>query len=113
MAKFILVLTTTAKKRDAEKIACSLVKKSLSACVQILGPIKSYFVWENKFESAQEYLCLIKTSKKLYPKVETAIRQIHPYQLPEIIAINISQGYDKYLNWLNTTISNDAGLKNG
>lgn len=100
MAKFILILTTTAKKSDAEKICQTLVKNNLSACCQILGPIKSYYVWKNKLENSKEYLCFIKTTKNKYRRVETAIRKIHPYEIPEIIAIDISCGYQKYLSWL-------------
>ncbi|MCX7785961.1 MAG: divalent-cation tolerance protein CutA [candidate division WOR-3 bacterium] len=100
MAKFLLVLTTTAQKSDAEKICQTLVKNSLSACTQILGPIRSIYIWKNKMQNAKEYLCIIKTTTNRYRKVETTIRQIHPYELPEIIAIDISRGYQKYLSWL-------------
>ncbi|MEO0091176.1 MAG: divalent-cation tolerance protein CutA [candidate division WOR-3 bacterium] len=108
MAQYILIITTTSQRTDAEKICQTLVKNNLSACCQILGPIKSYYVWENKLENTKEYLCLIKTTKNKYRKVESAIRQIHPYKIPEIIAIDISQGYQKYLAWLEKSLSDNC-----
>ncbi len=109
MGRYIQVITTVSKKTDAEKIAKSLIDKRLAACVQIIGPIKSIYRWKGKIENAKEWACVIKTRKMLYKKVETAIRKIHPYEVPEIIAISIAQGSKDYLKWLfDETVKKDG-----
>ena len=100
MAEYIQVLTTLEHKADAEKIARSLVKKRLAACVQILGPLTSYFHWQGKLDSAVEYLCLIKSRDDLFAELETEIINMHPYEVPEILAMPVTKGNKDYLNWL-------------
>ncbi len=97
---YIQVFTTVEKKEDAEKIANVAVEKRLAGCVQILGPIKSIYWWKGKIENADEYLCIIKSKKSLYDELERVIKEIHPYQTPEIIAVPIVAGYEGYLKWL-------------
>ena len=100
MEKYIQVITTTAKKEDAEKIAASLVEKRLAACVQIVGPVHSTYRWEGKVEQAEEWQCLIKSRQDLFGALEQAIKAIHPYEVPEIIALTITAGSTAYLQWL-------------
>lgn len=100
MEEYIQVSTTTEKKEDAEKIARNLVEKRLAGCVQILGPVTSAYWWKGNLESAKEWLCLIKSTKVLYPQVEEAIKALHPYETPEIIAVPIVAGSRDYLEWL-------------
>lgn len=96
----IQVSTTVADRADAERIATSLVAKQLAACVQVIGPIESTFRWKGQVEVSQEWLCNIKTRRDLYPSVEQAIRELHSYEQPEIIAVPIVAGSDSYLTWL-------------
>ena len=98
--KYIQVVTTISGKRWAEKIAKSLINKRLAACVQIAGPIKSIYRWKGKIETAKEWVCVIKTRKNLYEKVEAAIKKIHPYEVPEIIAVPIAAANKDYLKWI-------------
>jgi periplasmic divalent cation tolerance protein len=100
MTAAILVFTTTANREDAERIAQSLVEQRLAACVQIDGPITSYYRWQNALESAQEWRLLIKTRAALYEQVEQAIRKIHPYEQPEIVSVTITAGSAGYLKWI-------------
>lgn len=100
MTGFIQVLTTVEHKADAEKMARALVEKRIAACVQIVGPLTSYFQWQGKLDSAQEYLCLIKIRNDHFPELEAAIKNMHPYEVPEIIATPITKGGKDYLNWL-------------
>ncbi|MCL6449565.1 MAG: divalent-cation tolerance protein CutA [Armatimonadetes bacterium] len=100
MEEYIQVFTTTEKKEDAEKIARNLVEKRLAGCVQILGPVTSTYRWKGNLESAEEWLCLIKSTKALYPQIEEAIKALHPYETPEIIAAPIVTGSRDYLEWL-------------
>jgi len=99
-----MVVTTIPKKNHAQKMCRVLVKKSLAACCQIVGPIESRYVWGNGIEVSKEYLCLIKTKKTRYKDLEKAIKKIHPYEVPEIIAIDISNGYKPYLYWIETSV---------
>ena len=100
MTDYIQVLTTVEHRTDAEKIAKSLVEKRLAACVQILGPLTSYYHWQGKLDSANEYLCLIKSRNDLFAGLEAEIISMHPYEVPEILAMPITKGGKEYLNWL-------------
>ena len=100
MQSYIQVVTTTDKKEDAERIATYLVEKRLAACVQIAGPITSFYRWRGNIESAGEWQCWIKTKESLYMEIEKTIKSIHPYEVPEIIAVPIARGSREYLEWL-------------
>jgi periplasmic divalent cation tolerance protein len=100
MSDFLQVLTTTATRADAERIARALVERRLAGCVQVLGPIHSTYWWEGAVETAEEYLCLAKSSRESYPALEAAIQELHPYDVPEILAIPVAAGSPAYLSWL-------------
>jgi periplasmic divalent cation tolerance protein len=100
MPDALQIVTTTETKADAERIAAALVDRRLAACVQIVGPITSTFRWEGKVQTAEEWQCIVKTRRPLYTLVETAIRELHPYQVPEILATAIVEGSRAYLDWL-------------
>jgi periplasmic divalent cation tolerance protein len=106
MKSYIQVFTTTETKEEAEKIAQYLVEQKLAACVQITGPIASIYRWKGKVENAQEWLCLIKTREDFYIRVETAIKKLHSYETPEIIAVPIVKGSKEYLNWIEDELEN-------
>ncbi len=97
---FVIVLTTLEKREDGEKIGAALVERRLAACVQILGPITSIYRWKGRVEKSGEFLCLIKTKQSLYSEVEAFLKENHPYEVPQIVAIPISQGSEAYLKWL-------------
>lgn len=97
----IQVFTTTDRKEDAEHIARLLIEKKVAGCVQILGPVVSTYRWQGKIERSEEWLCFIKTRKDLYDDLEKEIRAVHPYDIPEIIALPIAGGSEQYLQWLN------------
>jgi periplasmic divalent cation tolerance protein len=100
MTDCIQVLTTTASQDEAARIARTLVEGRLAACVQVLGPITSTYRWQGAIETSQEWLCIAKTLKGLYPEVEQAIRQAHSYQVPEILAVAVAAASADYLAWL-------------
>ena len=100
METFIQVMTTTDKREDAERIARALVEARLAGCVQIVGPMTSIYRWKGKIETAEEWLCLVKSREELYGAIEAAIRSLHPYETPEIIALPIAAGSRDYLDWL-------------
>jgi periplasmic divalent cation tolerance protein len=97
---FIQIITTTAHREDAEKIADALVEKRLAACVQVIGPIRSFYRWKGNIEREEEWLCQIKSRRDLFDAVEQAIRTVHPYETPEIIALPIITASMDYLAWL-------------
>jgi periplasmic divalent cation tolerance protein len=100
MADYIQVITTTTSKAEAEAIARALVGQRLAACVQVLGPIASTYWWQGKIETSQEWQCWIKSRRDLYEQIERAIRQVHSYEVPEILAIPVVAGSDSFLAWL-------------
>ncbi len=103
MKSYIQITTTTETREQAQTIARHLMVEKLAACVQIVGPITSTYRWKGKMENAQEWLCLIKTREELYGKVETAIKKLHSYEIPEIIAVPIIKGSKEYLRWIEET----------
>jgi len=100
MTDFLQMQTTLERQLDAERLATALVERRLAACVQIVGPIQSTYHWKGQIETAEEWLCLIKTRRELYDEVEHAIIELHPYQTPEIIAVPIVTGSEAYLGWV-------------
>jgi len=100
MTPAIIVITTTANREDAHRIAQTLVEQRLAACVQIDGPITSWYRWQGAVENAAEWRLLAKTRAALYDQVEQSIRAIHPYEQPEIVAISITAGSAGYLSWI-------------
>ena len=100
MNEAIQVCTTVSDQADAERIAAALVAKQLAACVQVTGPIESTFRWKGGIESAQEWVCTVKTLREAYDDVEQAIRMIHSYEEPEIIATPIVMASKGYLQWI-------------
>ncbi len=100
----IQIATTTSSQADAEKIAAALVERRLAACVQISGPIISTYRWQGKVEKAEEWLCTIKTRRDVYEQVEAAIRELHCYDEPEILAVPVAAGSEGYLKWLDAEV---------
>ena len=98
--KYCIVLSTCPVGEVAESLARFLVESHLAACVNILPGLTSIYPWEGNIESGTEALLLIKTERSVYQRLETELRERHPYQLPEIIAIDIEQGLPDYLNWI-------------
>ena len=96
----LLVLTNCPDEATANAIALALVEEKFAACVNILPRVQSIYRWQGAVESAVEVPLLIKTTAAAYPALEAAIRERHPYDVPEIIALPITTGLPAYLNWL-------------
>jgi periplasmic divalent cation tolerance protein len=94
------VFTTVDDRDRAEGLARALVERQLVACVQIAGPVTSVYRWQGKVETSQEWLCILKTRQSLFAQVEAAIRELHTYEVPEIIAVPIVAGSAAYLAWI-------------
>ena len=96
----LLVLCTCPDQATADRIAVTLVERRLCACVNLIPAVTSVYLWQGKRESAQEILMLVKTGASRYPALEQAVLSMHPYELPEIIAITVDKGLPGYLNWV-------------
>lgn len=102
--KYIQIVTATETKENAEKIADILIKNRLAGCVQVVGPVASTYRWKGKVEKTTEWLCIVKTRRDLYGKVEASILHNHTYKVPEILAVSLIAGYESYLAWLSTVV---------
>jgi len=100
MTEYVQITTTTGTQADAQAITNVVVEKRLAGCTQIIGPITSTYWWQDKIETAEEWLCVIKSRQTLWEALEKAILQAHPYDVPEILAIPVTEGYKGYLEWL-------------
>ncbi|MDB5801711.1 MAG: CutA1 divalent ion tolerance protein [Rhodocyclales bacterium] len=96
----LLVMTTAPDAATAQKIARALVERRLAACVNILAPCQSVYNWQGAVEDSNEVPMLIKTTAARYGALEAAITAIHPYEVPEIVALPLSHGLPEYLNWV-------------
>ncbi|HXS47903.1 MAG TPA: divalent-cation tolerance protein CutA [Solirubrobacterales bacterium] len=104
MAEYLQVLTTSGSEEEAERIAAALVERRLAACVQVLGPIASHYRWQGEVERAREWMCVAKTEASRYPELEAAVRDLHSYEEPEIVATPIVAGGKGYLDWVSANI---------
>ena len=95
-----IVLSTAGSEQEAHKIAHILVKRRLAACVNILPRVQSIYRWKGEIESAQEWLLLIKTRADKFSAVRDAIAELHSYEVPECIVLEIEDGSLPYLQWL-------------
>ena len=95
-----VVLTTAGSHDEARKLAHELVDRRFAACVNIVPRIESVYRWEGKIKSDEEWLLVIKTSTSRFPSVRDAIKELHSYDLPECIMLNIEGGADDYLRWI-------------
>jgi uncharacterized protein involved in tolerance to divalent cations len=100
MTDYILVFITASSEKEGEKIAGALVKERLAACVNVLGGIKSTFRWKGQISVEDEVLLLVKTKDRLFEKLKKRVLELHSYQVPEILAIPILTGFEKYLSWI-------------
>ncbi|MBV8549729.1 MAG: divalent-cation tolerance protein CutA [Acidobacteriaceae bacterium] len=100
MTDSMVVLCTCGNVGEAERIAAALVEERFAACVNILPPIRSLYRWKGNVETAEEMPLLIKTTGERFPALQQRILQLHSYEVPEIIALPIVAGLEKYLVWL-------------
>jgi periplasmic divalent cation tolerance protein len=100
MTDIVMIFCTCGTHDQARTIGDSLVEARLAACVNVLPPVHSIYRWEGKVESAEEVLLIIKTTQERFPAVRDHITQLHTYDTPEIIAVPVLDGSDKYLAWL-------------
>ena len=103
-ADYLQVTTTAGSEEEADRIGAALVERRLAACVQVVGPIASHYRWQGTVERATEWMCVAKTSTVRYAELEEAIRELHSYEEPEIVATPIVAGSTGYLDWVSRNV---------
>jgi periplasmic divalent cation tolerance protein len=101
MSEFTVVFCTISSKDEGKKIAKDLVQKKLAACVNIIEGLTSVYEWKNELCIENECLMIIKSRKDIFNELKKEIVSLHPYELPEIISIPVTDGLESYLNWIN------------
>jgi periplasmic divalent cation tolerance protein len=98
------VTTTLPDRAAADDLATRVVEERLAACAQVLGPLSSTFRWQGRVDVASEWYCYLKTTTERLPALQARIRELHPYDVPEIIAVPILQGDAEYLEWIHESV---------
>ncbi|MFQ6080056.1 MAG: divalent-cation tolerance protein CutA [Candidatus Bathyarchaeia archaeon] len=109
MSSYIVVIMTAADKEEALKIVHRLLSERLIACANIVGPVSSLFWWEGKIDEADEFLVFMKSKKELFKRLSERAKEIHSYQVPEIIALPVIEGLPSYLDWLGASLQSVSG----
>ncbi len=100
MAENFIVFVTCKSRDQGESIARTVVEERLAECVNVLPGVRSCYEWEGKLQWSDEVLLLIKTTRERYARLETRISALHSYEVPEIIAVPVEAGSEKYLQWI-------------
>jgi periplasmic divalent cation tolerance protein len=105
MEPLVLITTTSDDRKKLEEIAAQLIELKLAACCQLSGPITSWYRWQGQTESAQEWVCTIKTTQRRFPEVRDKILELHHYDQPQIVAIDIGDASTGYRKWVTESVS--------
>jgi periplasmic divalent cation tolerance protein len=107
--RFQIVLTTAGSDEQARSIARGLVERRLAACVNIVPLGCSVYRWKGRIEEEEEWLLVIKTAERLFPAVSAAVRELHTYETPEVLALDVRDGDPDYLRWLGDSLVERSG----
>ena len=105
MTDKIVVFTTCNSEKQAARLARHLVEQRFAACVNILPKARSIYRWKNKIETAAEYVLLIKSRRDLFAAIRAEIQKIHTYEVPEIVAVQVVEGSEAYLGWIDRELA--------
>jgi periplasmic divalent cation tolerance protein len=95
-----IVFSTAPTREEAQEIARELVERKVAACVNVMGPITSTYWWQGKVDISEEWLLLIKTEASQFEAVRDGIKELHSYEVPECVAVEITEGSPEYLKWI-------------
>jgi len=102
--KYILLLVTTPNRQEAERIAQQLLEAKLIACANIIDSVSSIFRWSEKIEKAEECLVLIKSRRELFEEIAETIKELHSYEVPEILVLPVVDGSKAYFEWMDSCL---------
>jgi len=100
MANYMVIFITTSSIDEAKKLGRTLVEEKLVACSNILSPVHSIYQWKGEMCEGEEALLVLKTKRELFRQIESRVRELHSYDVPEIIAMPIIEGSEDYLSWV-------------
>jgi periplasmic divalent cation tolerance protein len=104
MSEILMVFVTCEGKDQAEGIAGTVVSEGLAACVNVLPGVRSCYVWEGKLTWSEEVLLVMKTTRAGFERLEKRVREIHSYEVPEIVGVGVEAGFGKYLDWVASSV---------
>ena len=104
MSGHVVILTTAGTEQEASDLARELVNRRLAACVNVIPQVRSIYRWENRVQDEREWLLVIKTRRDRFEAVRTAIRELHSYDLPETVLLDIDRGDEAYLRWIDDSL---------
>ena len=100
MNEFLIVFVTCEGREQSERIAEAVVEEGLAACVNVVPGVRSCYVWEGKRTWSEEVLLVMKTTRAGFEKLEKRVRELHSYEVPEIVGVGVEMGFAKYLEWV-------------
>jgi periplasmic divalent cation tolerance protein len=106
--ELVVALSTCPDTDTASRLARELVQTGLAACVNVVPGLSSFYIWNETLRSDEEVLMVIKTSREALPSLEESLVSLHPYEVPELIALPVVDGHDAYLRWLAAAVSRPA-----
>lgn len=109
MTDALLVITTFANEDDAARVVRALVEERLVACGNLLPGARSIWRWEEKVEDAREVVVLLKSRKQDWPALMSRLHELHPYEVPECIALRLASGAPRYMAWLESALAPEGG----
>jgi periplasmic divalent cation tolerance protein len=110
MTDKIVVLSTCGSPEEAQRLARALVEKRLAACVSVISGVRSVYHWKDAIEEEEEVLLVIKTSRPLLEDLRSEIERLHSYEVPEVIAMQVVDGSERYLAWLDRELAHKPSL---
>jgi periplasmic divalent cation tolerance protein len=110
MTDKIVVLCACASSEEAQRVARALVEKRLAACVNVMPGVRSVYRWQDAIEDEEEVLLFIKTSRALMEELRGEIERLHSYEVPEVIALQVVDGSERYLAWMNRELAHKPSL---
>lgn len=105
---YLMVWVTTETREEADQIAKEVVGKRLAACAQVSGPITSWFWWKGRIENSMEFRLILKTREALFPRLEEAVKRVHAYETPQIVALPMTVMSDDFRQWLDLETQAEA-----
>ena len=109
MPEYIEVHSTTDSREEADKICAAVVEARLAACAQVFGPMRSTYWWKGKVEKADEFFLMMKTTEDKFAGLARVIRENHSYEIPDIVAVSITDGLADYLGWISAETREQGG----